>query len=249
MSFRICARLETKGNQVIKGYQLEGLRVVGEISELARNYYKAGADELIVSDVTSSWFSTQTTVSMLSILIKNCFIPITIGGGIRTIDDVDSCLRAGAERVSINTACFLSPDLLLKIARKYGSQSIVVNIQAKKIDDDYYCYYFNGRENTSVTLESFLRRLSSDVVGEILINSIDKDGAQNGPDLELVNRLMNCSQLPVIYAGGIGEIQQIKSLFGLSINAVAIGAALHYKKLDIASIKSSPLLDGFEIRR
>jgi cyclase len=172
MSFRICARLETKGNHVVKGYQLEGLRVVGELSELANTYYTAGVDELIVSDITSSWFSTQTTVSMLSKLIEGCFVPITIGGGIRTLDDVDSCLRAGAERVSINTASFKSPDLLVQIARKYGSQSIVVNLQAKKINDDYYCYFFNGRENTNLTLESFLSPLSCNVAGEILINSI-----------------------------------------------------------------------------
>lgn len=249
MSFRICARLETKGNQVVKGYQLEGLRVVGELSELANTYYTAGVDELIVSDVTSSWFSTQTTVSMLSKLIEGCFVPITIGGGIRTLDDVDSCLRAGAERVSINTASFKSPDLLVQIARKYGSQSIVVNLQAKKINGDYYCYFFNGRENTNLTLESFLSTLSCNVAGEILINSIDNDGAQNGPDFELVNRTLKNTELPVIYAGGVGRIQQIRSLFDLSVNAVAIGAALHYKKLDIAEIKSSPLLDGFGMRR
>lgn len=248
MTVRLCARLETKGNQVIKGLQLEGLRVVGPVSEIARRYYEAGIDELIVSDSTSSWFSTQTTVALLSQLVEDCFVPITIGGGIRKIDDVDDCLRAGAERVSINTAAFTEPNLFSQIAHKYGRQSVVLHIQARRIRDEYFCFYSNGREKSLFTLESFLQSLPIASIGEILLNSIDNDGTQNGPDLELVEKTINYTQLPVIYSGGVGKTEHIASLCRLTVGAVAIGAALHYKKMHIDEIKRSLISDGFSVR-
>jgi cyclase len=248
LTFRICARLETKGHVVIKGIQLEGLRVVGEVSTLANNYYESGADELILTDVTSSWFSTQSTVSVLSNLVSKCFIPITIGGGIRSIEDVDNCLRAGAERVSINTSSFQNPELLIQVARKYGKQSVVLHIQAKRFQDNFLCYYGNGRENSTHNLVSFLNNVPMEFVGEILLNSIDQDGTNMGPDLDLVKITLNNSSVPVIYAGGVAKVNDVARLIELNCHGVALSSSLHSRNLRLDEIKNELHSQGFPVR-
>jgi len=237
MTFRLCPRLETKGRNVIKGINLEGLRVVGDVRNLALKYYEQGADELIVTDITSSWFSVDSTISLLTDLLGNCFIPITIGGGIRTFEDADLCLRAGAERVSINTATFKSPVLFQQIADKYGCQSTVLHIQAKKIGEDYVCYYANGRESSGFSLERLLEQPLMRSVGEIFLNSVDLDGTRRGIDSVLIKKITGLTDKPIIYGGGVANIQDIVQIFDLGLDAAAISTSFHYGTLNVPDVK------------
>jgi len=248
MTFRISARLETKGKNVIKGINLEGLRVVGEVRELALNYFLDGADELIVNDVTSSWFSIESTVALLSDLLSSCFIPITIGGGIRSLQNADSCLRAGAERVSINSGVFSSPNLITEIAFKYGRQATVLNIQAKRIKDEFYCYYENGREFSGITISELLRQSFMDSVGEIFLNSIDFDGTNKGVDSKLLEKVMELTEIPVTYCGGVSSPDHIVTVLTTGADGVALGSALHYGILTIPIIKKHEDLMRLGIR-
>jgi cyclase len=248
MNFRICAKLETKGKKVIKGIKLEGLRVVGDVSDLAVKYYLQGADELIVNDVTSSWFSIDSNLSLLSELLENCFIPITIGGGIRTIKDADSCLRAGAERVSINSATFTSPRIFGEIADKYGSQAIVLHIQAKWTKEGYMCFYSNGRDSSGFSLAKLMNQPFMSFVGEIFLTSVDLDGTRKGVDDVLIHEIMNLTEKPIMYCGGISKTQDIIELLDLGVDAVAIGAALHYHDLFLDEIKRNLSSYGIKVR-
>lgn len=248
LTFRICPRLETKGPNVIKGINLEGLRVVGEVSELAQQYYEQGADELIVTDVTSSWFSRESTVKLLTNLLGNCFIPITVGGGIRTLSDADSCLRAGAERVSINSAAFTSPELFPKIADKYGCQATVLNIQAKRVGGNFMCYFENGREPSGLSLQQLVEQSFLTSVGEIFLNSVDFDGTRRGIDLALIEQILNLTDKPIMYCGGVSSEQDILTLIDFGFNAVSISSALHYRSLNLSTLKQTLQMSQIDVR-
>ncbi len=248
MTFRICAKLEIKNNNLIKGIQLEGLRVIGDVFDFASKYNLAGADEIIIIDITSSWFSRDSIISKIASTLENCFIPLTVGGGLRELRDIDSCLRSGAERVAINTIIFDNPGITSEIAEKYGAQAVVFNVQARYLNNRFYCFTENGRENTGVTIEDILAKIEADSVGEILLTSIDNDGSLNGVDQKLLSHTRNLTDLPIIYAGGIKSIENIESVFKLRANAVAISSALHYQHLKIENLKNQLILNGYPIR-
>ena len=202
---RIAARLDIKGNNLIKGICLEGLRVVGSPNAYAEKYYDSGIDELVYIDAVASLYGRNSLVEILESTSKNVFVPLVVGGGIRSIEDMDSLLRAGADRLAINTAAFSNSSLITQGAETYGTQCIVLSIAAKKIrEDKWECYTEGGREPTGIDVIDWVKNAEGLGAGEIFLTSIDRDGTQSGMDTDLIKKVSNSTSLPVIASGGRG---------------------------------------------
>src|SRR3990167_373236 len=198
-NIRIIPRLDIKGPNLVKGIHLEGLRVLGKPEQYARHYYEAGADELAYMDVVASLYNRNSLHDIISRTAKEIFIPLMVGGGLRTIDDIRMVLRAGADKVSLNTAAIHNPQIIKEAANKFGSSTIVVTIEAiKERDGRYLAYTDNGRQFTGVEVLG---------AGEIIITSVDREGTGEGFDLELTRAISEAVSIPVIAHGGGGKIE------------------------------------------
>ena len=248
---RVIARLDIKGPNLIKGISYEGLRILGSPKEFAEKYYLAGIDELFYIDTVATLYGRNNLLDFVKKVGEKVFIPITVAGGIRSIEDARNFLNAGADKVGINTAAVNNPKILKEIALRFGSQCLVLIIDAKKIGkNNWEVFTENGREKTSKDVVEWAKEANSLGVGEILLTSIDKDGTLNGPDIELVNEVKKVIDVPLVVSGGIGKISHIESLFNKTKNYnLAIGAALHKKKITINEIKSFLKLNNFQINR
>ena len=237
---RIIPRLDVKGENVVKGIQLEGLRVVGKPEELAAKYCREGADELIYMDVVASLYSRD---SLLHIVEKatetDVFVPVTVGGGIRSLEDINKTLRAGADKVAINTAAIKNPELLKTASRMFGSSTIVLSVEAKKISDGKWeAYIDNGREKTGRDVIDWVKEAIKLGAGEVFLTSIDHDGMRKGFDLELIRAVSEISTVPVIASGGAGTIEQIEECIKNSnIDGVSLASQLHYNKISLAALR------------
>lgn len=247
---RIIARLDVKGPNVIKGVQFECLRVMGQPQEMAEEYYLQGADELIYIDIVASLYRRNNLLDVVNKTSNNVFIPITAGGGIRSIKDIRMLLQAGADKVAINTAATKTPKLITGAAKAFGSQCIVVSIEAKKNGDKKWeAYTDNGRETTGLDVISWAKEVERLGAGEILLTSIDLDGTEKGLDIELAEEVSKNISIPVIASGGVGDVKDIAECFKrTNVNAVAIGSILHYRKCCIDDIKKELFRGGFDIR-
>lgn len=247
---RIIPRLDIKGQNVVKGIHCEGLRVVGNPIELARHYYKSGADELLCMDIVASLYQRNFDFDLLKAIAKEIFIPITAGGGIRSINDVANILRAGADKVAINTYAIENPSFITEVARKFGSQCVVVSVEAKKTGDKKWEAYTNGgRERTGVDAVDWAKKAIKLGAGEILITSIDNDGIKNGYDLELIKIISRLSPVPVIVHGGAGNLASfVNVLKDCRVEGLSAASVFHYNELTIGDVKKS-LLNKFLIRR
>lgn len=227
---RIIPRLDIKGPNLVKGIHLEGLRVLGTPSDFARYYYINGADELLFMDVVASLYERNSLHDIISETAKEIFIPITVGGGIRTLLDIQSVLRAGADKVAINTAAIKTPELLREASREFGSSTIVVVIEAIKQDDGkYYSFIDNGREYTGLEVEEWAKRVEDLGCGEIIITSVDREGTGKGFDSDLANLVSESVTIPVILHGGAGSKNDVLNIFQSdNINSVSIASLLHY---------------------
>lgn len=229
---RIIPRLDIKGPNLVKGIHLEGLRVLGKPEDFARYYYENGADELMFMDVVASLFERNSLNDIISRTAKEIFIPLTVGGGIRTLDDIKNVLRAGADKVSINTAAIKNPNFIKEAALKFGSSTIVLAIEAiKQPDNKYFAYTDNGREYTGLEVVEWAQRGAELGAGEIVITSVDKEGTGQGFDIELIKSISNAVSVPVIAHGGAGKITDFDELFNYDVSAVALGSVLHYKTI------------------
>ena len=229
---RIIPRLDIKGPNLVKGIHLEGLRVLGSPEIFAQYYYENGADEIIFQDVVASLFERNSLHEIISRTAKNIFIPITVGGGIRTIEDIHGVLRAGADKVSLNTAVVRNPSFIEKAARMFGSSTIVVAIEAiKKKDGDYYVFTDNGREETTLEVASWAEQITALGAGEIVITSVDRDGTSLGYDIELIQKVKSATTISVVAHGGASDFENIKGAMEHA-DAIAIGSALHYHSYD-----------------
>ena len=227
---RIIPRLDIKGPNLVKGIHLEGLRVLGKPQDFARYYYENGADELLYMDVVASLYGRNNLLEMIEKTSKEIFIPLAVGGGIRSIDDIRIILRAGADKVSLNTAAIRNPDLIKEAATRFGSSTIVISIEAIKKRDSYEAYIANGREETGVDVFSWARRAQDLGAGEILLTSIDKEGTGQGFDIELINKMARSVSIPVIACGGAGKIEHVKEVIQRGMaDAVSVGSILHYR--------------------
>lgn len=205
-TIRVIPRLDIKGPNVVKGIHLEGLRVMGSPSEFARYYYETGADELIFMDVVASLYERNSLHSIISETAKSIFIPLTVGGGLRNLDDIKQVLRAGADKVCLNTAVIKNPEFIKQAALKFGSSTIVVAIEAvKQSDGKYLAYTDNGREFTGVDAIKWAEHVAELGAGEIVITSVDREGTGEGYDLDLVKMIATNVSVPVIAHGGAGK--------------------------------------------
>ena len=231
---RIIPRLDIKGPNLVKGIHLEGLRVMGKPEDFAQLYYEQGADELIYQDTVASLYQRNNLTEIVTRTAENIFIPLTVGGGIRSLDDINSVLRAGADKVSINTAAINNPDFINQASRTFGSSTIVVAIEAiRQPDKSYLGYTNNGREYTGVEVVNWAREAEERGAGEILLTSIDREGTGNGFDLELIRMVSAVMTIPIITHGGAANaLHIVDSISGAGADAVAIASMLHYSALN-----------------
>lgn len=227
---RIIPRLDVKGPNLVKGIHLEGLRVLGKPERFARYYYENGADELIYMDVVASLYGRNSLTNIIEKTSREIFIPLTVGGGLRTIDDIRTVLRAGADKVSLNTAAINNPQLIREASKRFGSSTILISIEAiKKPDGTYEAYTDNGREKTGVNVFEWAERVEKLGAGEIMVTSINQEGTGRGFDLELTRRIAEAVSIPVIACGGAGEVSHIYDVIDKGrADAVSMASILHY---------------------
>jgi cyclase len=230
MYHRVIARLDIKGPNLVKGIHLEGLRVLGKPEEFSKYYYEQGIDELLYMDVVASLYNRNSIHELISRTAKNTFIPLTVGGGLRTLDDIRAVLRAGADKVSLNTAAVKNPDLIKQAAHYFGSSTIVVTIEAiKQPDGTYEAFTDNGREHTGKEVVAWAKEVTRLGAGEIVITSVDQEGTGKGFDLEITSAVAGAVDIPVIASGGAGSVQDVESVFKQGrADAAAVASILHY---------------------
>lgn len=249
-SHRIIARLDIKGENVVRGVHLEGLRIVGKPAEMCERYCHAGADELIFIDTVASLYGRNNTLSVVERTAATAFLPLTVGGGIRSLQDVEDVLRAGGDKVAVNSAAVRFPAFITDIAHNFGSQCAVSAIEAKRCGPDRWTVLIeNGREPTGLDAIEWAKRCWELGAGEILLTSIDRDGTRLGCDLELVQRVSDAVSLPVIASGGPGKAQHVVDAFQVGhADAVALGTILHFSFSSINEIKDNLLNAGIPTR-
>jgi cyclase len=230
MNHRIMARLDIKGPNLVKGVHLEGLRVLGEPERFAKYYYENGIDELVYMDVVASLYNRNSLHDIISKTAKDIFIPLTVGGGLRTVDDMRKVLRAGADKVAINTAAIKNPEIIREAVRCFGSSTVVISIEAKKVTEGVYeAYVDNGREKTGLDVFQWARKVFDLGAGEILLTSIDQEGTGKGFDLHLVRKVSELVPIPVIASGGAGSKEHVKEVLSDGkADAVCVASLLHY---------------------
>ena len=247
---RLIARLDIKGPNLIKGIHLEGLRVVGDPYEHARRYYEEGADELLYIDIVASLYNRNSLTDIVRYTARDIFIPLTVGGGIRSVDDVKSLLRSGADKVAINTAAVKRPELITDIARHFGSQCMVLSIEAKKQSNGRWeAFTDNGRERTGLDVVEWAVRGAELGAGEILLTSVDREGTRRGFDIELVRAVADAVSIPVIASGGMGTSGHLVDVVQQGhADAVAIADMLHYKRQTLRQIREDALSAHVPVR-
>lgn len=230
MNHRIIARLDIKGPNLVKGIHLEGLRVLGSPEEFAKYYYENGADELFFQDVVASLYERNSLTSIITKTASEIFIPLTVGGGLRNIEDIRNVLRAGADKVSINTAAIKNPQFIKEASRTFGSSTIVVAIEAiKQKNGEYLAFIDNGREYTGVEALKWAQQVEELGAGEICLTSVDREGTGLGFDQNLIKMIADEVSIPVIAHGGAGSVNDIKdAIIESHADAVAIASILHY---------------------
>jgi len=239
MPARLIARLDIKGPNLIKGVQMEGLRVMGDPCDFARRYYEAGVDELLYIDIVASLYGRSKLTDVVRRTAQDVFVPLTVGGGIRSIDDVTDLLRAGADKVAINTAAVRTPDLVTQVARRFGSQCMVLSIEAKAMGPGRWeVYTETGREHSGLDVVDWARRGVDLGAGEVLVTSIDREGGRKGYDTGLIAAISAAVDVPVIASGGYGRPGDLAQALEAGADAVAVADALHYGRRTIADLRA-----------
>lgn len=246
---RIVARLDIKGENLIKGVHMEGLRVIGDPEEFATAYYHQGADEIIYMDIVASLYGRSNLLEIVRRTAKNVFVPLTVGGGIRSVDDVSLLLGAGADKVAINTAAVHRPELIKEVAKKFGSQCMVLSVEAKRKNKESWEIYTDcGRERSGLDAIDWVRYAISLGAGEILLTSIDQEGTRKGFDLELLRAVNAVSSVPVVISGGYGQADHIFSAIDNGADAIAFADTLHYGKSTISNLRDIAAQKGVRVR-
>ncbi len=236
---RTIARLDIKNDFVIKGINFEGLRKIGKPVELSAKYYAEGVDELLLMDSVATLYSRENLFDIIKKITENIFIPVCVGGGIRSLKDIEMALNSGADKVAINSA-IVKDISLLELARKnFGASNLVVSIEVKKNSNNWEIYVNNGRDKTGKSLLDWMNQIQEVGCGEILITSIDSDGTKKGLNIDLLSYVKNIkTSVPLIFSGGIGRIEHISEFIKIFPNeALAIGSAFHYDLIQIKEIK------------
>lgn len=246
---RIIPRLDIKGSNLIKCINLEGLRVVGDPNQYAIEYYKNGADELIFLDIVASLYSRNSLHDIIKTACKDIFIPFTVGGGIRSVDDALKIFDSGADKISLNTRAVQNPKLINDLSKRFGSQSIVVSIEAKKFEKEWKIYVEAGKEKTDLDVIDWTKKISDLGAGEILLTSIDNEGTCVGYDLELIHKVSKSTSIPIIASGGFGKLQDLNKASEAGADAIAVAHMLHYKKIEIQEIRKKAIKSNMNVRK
>ncbi len=227
---RIIPKLDIKGENLVKGVNLEGLRVLGKPEIFAQDYYKNGADELIYQDIISSLYGISSLENVIKKTASEIFIPLTVGGGVKTISDIARLLRCGADKISINSAAISNPDFVFKSVQSFGSSTIVVSIETQFIDGDYYAFTDSGRNKSNKKLLDWIKEVQEIGVGEIIVTFIDSEGTGNGINLDIVNQIIQFIKVPLILNGGVGKKEDAFNLLSLDkVSGLAISSMFHYR--------------------
>ena len=249
MKLRLIPRLDIKGPNLIKGIHLEGLRVMGDPQSFARRYYDEGADELLYVDVVASLYGRNSLHEIVKRAAQDVFVPLTVAGGLRSVDDARDMLRAGADKVAINTAAVKRPELIREVARKFGSQAMVLSVEAKHIGPGRWeAYTDNGRERTGLDVVEWVQRGVELGAGEVLVTSVDREGTREGFDEALIAAVAGCVSVPVIASGGMGQPADVAKAAAQGADAVAMADILHYGRSSIPIIRQAARDAGLEVR-
>jgi cyclase len=249
LSKRIIACLDVRDGQVVKGINFEGLRGAGDPAELARRYNREGIDELVILDITATLERRRALADTIRAVARELFIPLAVGGGIRTEDDAAAAVEAGADKVSLNTAALKSPELITTLANRYGSQAVLVAIDAKKEGDRYAVYVRSGQSQTHRDAVEWAQEAESRGAGEILLTSIDRDGTKVGFHCELTAAVSNAVSIPVIASGGAGGLDDFVEVFTRGKADAALAASIfHYAETSVSALKHHLRTHGIPVR-
>lgn len=248
VAIRVIPCLDVNAGRVVKGTNFVDLRDAGDPVEIAKRYNVEGADEVVFLDITASSDKRAITLDVVKKTAEQVFIPLTVGGGIRTVDDMRTLLKAGADKISINTAAVLNPQLIHDGSRKFGNQCIVVAIDAKKENDSWKVYTHGGRTRTDLDVIKWAQKCVELGAGEILLTSMDKDGTKNGYDLKLMEQVTKVVDVPVIASGGAGNKEHFVDVCKKGASAVLAASLFHFKQLEISDLKKYMKQSGIEVR-
>ncbi len=246
-NLRVIARLDIKGNHIVKGINLEGIRKIGDPKIFAKKYYENGVDEIIYMDVVASLYERNTITKFIKHAASQIFVPLTVGGGIRNLKDIRKVLQNGADKVAINTAAIKNPNFIAEASKEIGSQSIVVSIEAKRQSNYWEAYFDNGRERSGLNVIDWAQKCQKLGAGELLITSVDNEGLEKGMDECLIKELRNKISIPIIFSGGVGSFEDILNISNYT-DGVAIASILHYNKTNVAELKSQLKKSGLSVR-
>ncbi|MBS7390343.1 MAG: imidazole glycerol phosphate synthase subunit HisF [Oscillospiraceae bacterium] len=236
---RIIPCLDVKDGRVVKGVNFKGLQDVSSPVELAKYYTQNGADELVFYDITASSDGRKLFTDILCETAKSVFIPLTVGGGINTVEDFDRVLKCGADKVSVNSGAIKNPDLICKAAKLYGDQCVVLSVDVKRVDGVFRVFAKGGRENTGMDAIEWIKRCVANGAGEVVVNSIDTDGVKKGFDLEMLKKVCDAVNVPVIASGGAGKIEDFITLFNTvpKVDAGLAASIFHFGEVSINDLK------------
>lgn len=247
---RLIGRLDIKGESVIKGIQFEGLRKIGQPSQVAKRFYEEGLDELFYQDCVASLYSRQSILDVISAATREVFVPLTVGGGVRSVGDARELLLAGADKVAINSAALKRPSLLRELIAEFGGQCVVVSIEAKSSGRKWNAFFDSGREDSNIDVVEWATKVSEMGVGEIVVTSVDRDGGKGGPDFDLADAVRQAAPAtPMIYGGGVKSVDDaFRVLSDLNLDGVVIGSMFHYQVLSPSNLRSELVRHGVAVR-
>ena len=254
LAVRVIPCLDVDAGRVVKGVHFENLRDAGDPVELAAEYYRQGADELTFLDVTASTGHRRTMFDVVNRTAQQLFIPLTVGGGVRSVDDVDQLLRCGADKVSVNTAAINNPTLISDISQRFGSQVLVLSVDARRergeqhTQSGFEVTTMGGRHSTGIDALWWARRAQELGAGEVLLNSMDADGTENGFDLEMIRAMRSQVTIPIIASGGAGKVEVFPPASEAGADAVLAASVFHYVKMTIGEVKAELRKAGYTVR-
>ena len=247
---RIIPCLDVRDGRVVKGVNFQGISDVSSPVELAKYYSESGADELVFYDITASFERRKLFTDILREVASTIFIPLTVGGGINTLDDFERVLKCGADKVSVNSGAIKNPNLIYEAAKRYGDQCVVISADVKRVDGVFRVFAKGGRENTGMEAVEWIKRCTENGAGEVVLNSIDTDGVKNGFDLEMLDAVCNAVSVPVIASGGAGGISDFVKLFKeLPLVDAGLAASIfHFGEVKICDLKAELAKNNIPVR-
>lgn len=246
---RIIPCLDVRNGRVVKGVNFEGIQDVADPVEMARYYNESGADELVFYDITASVENRGLFTDVLKRVASEIFIPLTVGGGINTLEDFDRVLKCGADKVSVNSGAIKNPGLIAEAAKRYGDQCVVLSMDVKRVNGAFHLFAKGGREDTGIDALEWAAQGEANGAGELVVNSIDTDGVKNGFDLEMLDAVAKRVSIPIIASGGAGKMEDFAKLFEHpQIDAGLAASIFHFKQVEISALKQYLRAQGVEMR-